>query len=98
MNQDKIDHYNYLSRKADIEAIKRMQSYNDTEFNKLEKSNKDKNNKIKTSELADDSLRKIKRDLLIRYSQHNIELFTIKIEMKRIDRILKLRKKPIIND
>jgi len=97
MNHDKINYYNYKSRKADKEAIKRIQSANDTEFKKLDK-NKGKNQNIKLSEMADDSLQCIKETLLTRLSSYNIEAFAIRIELKNIDRVLKLRKKPKLDD
>jgi len=98
MNQDKIDYYNYLSRKQDINAINRIAATNDTEHTRLEERCKNMNFTIKLSELADDSLHTIRDTLLTRLSSHNIESFTIKSEIKKIDRVLKLRKTPLIDD
>lgn len=98
LNQDKINNHCLQSRLNDLDAIERLKTKCEKECDILEIKCKDKEIIVKLHELADDSLKEIKDDLLIRLSRFNIESFTLMSEIKRIDRVLKLRKVPILND
>lgn len=98
MNQDKIDFYNYKCRKSDIDAADRLSKTSNQKFDELEEKTKDMNLKIDLSKLSNDSLKAIQQDICIRLSRFNIEAYAIKTEIKRIDRILKLRKVPLLDD
>lgn len=98
LNQDKINHHCHKSRLIDLDALQRLTTECQEETDILEI--KCKNNHIKSEyhELADDSLRIIQEDLAIRLSRFNTESFTIETEIKNIDRVLRLRKSPILDD
>jgi len=98
MNQEKINFFKLKRRQEDKEAIKRLTSNNDSEITILTSKVKNRNMKIKFSELANDSLNEIKQDEAKRLALFNTEAFNIITNIKKIDRVLKYRKKPKLDD
>ena len=98
MNKDKINYYNLQGRKDDLESLERLKKTTKNESNTLEIKTENIDSKIELSKLADDSLKSIQQDMCVRLSRFSTEAFEIKSQIKKIDRILKLRKAPIIDD
>lgn len=98
MNQDKINHHLHQSRLIDLDALQRLTTECQKECDIFEIKCKNTHITTQIHELSNDSLLEIQSDLAIRLSRFNIESFTIETQIKKIDRVLKLRKSPILHD
>lgn len=98
MNNEKFEIVCYRQRLLDHEAAIRLEKNCNEKCKELEKKHKDNKIKIKYSELSDETLRAIQTEFLISLSKFNIEGFTLSTEVKRIDRIFKYRKKPLLDN
>lgn len=97
MNQEKLEIICYRQRLLDHQASIRLEKNCNEKCQELEEKYKDNKIKIKYSELSDETLRAIQAEFLTSLSKFDIEAFTLSTEVKRIDRILKYRKKPLLD-
>ncbi len=96
MNHDKINTYNYNHRKQVKQSLERLTKNNDLNIKYTSKLKK-LTSPIILFNLDTDDLLIIKKNLLKCLSEFNIEAFEITTELKKLDRILKLRKKPLLD-
>lgn len=97
MDKEKLEIVCYRQRLLDHKAAVSLEKNFKLKYEKLEKKYKDNKTKIKYSELSDETLQAIQQEFLTSLSAFNIEAFTLTTEIKRIDRVLKYRKKPILD-
>ena len=97
MNEDKILYCCYQSRLQSCKLLSKLLDLHKEECNILHKLCTD-HPELKLSSLSDKSLTEIQKDQLIMLSRLETEAFMHTTQIKKIDRILKYRKKPIIKD
>lgn len=98
MDQEKFEIISYRQRLLDHKAAVRLEKNHKAKYMRLETKYKNNTTKIKYSELSDETLRAVQQEFLTSLSEFNIEGFTLETEIKKIDRVLKFRKKPIVDE
>ena len=99
MNQYQVDQCKLQGRIFDDEAFQRLSKNNKKECIILQETHtNEEESHLVMNNLANDTLLAIQEDYAVRLSRYNTESFALKTKIKKIDRILKLRKKPILDE
>lgn len=97
MNEEQILQHCYESRVQSCELLFKLSDQHKEECQILKELCPNNQTKLKYSKLSDESLKEIQKDQLILLSRLEVEAFMHITEIKKIDRILKFRKKPILD-
>jgi len=97
MNQDKINYFKLQNKIDQRDAIQRLADKNTKELSEMDLFRNLSFN-IKESDLADDSLKVIQQDLCENLAELLLEMSIPSTKIKKINRILKLRKTPKLDD
>ena len=95
MNENHINYQKYQSRIKKRDSINRLSEKNNTEITSMD-SSKDLNKTI-ISDMSDESLIALKNDLAIQLAEFSSEQFEITTQIKKINKVLKLRIIPLLD-